>query len=87
MAIKLTKVLDNGFEANYWRVINVQADADSKMLSGMVALYKNKVARTEGKSPVTSILFNFRAENITGNLVSLVYEYLKREQLNGGEDE
>lgn len=87
MAIKLTKVLDNGFEANYWRVLQVTADADTKTLNGMVALYKNKVARTEGKSPVNSMLFHFRAENITGNLISLVYEYLKREQLNGGEDE
>lgn len=87
MAIKLTKVLNNGFEANYWRVLTVQADADSKILSGMVAIYKNKAARVAGNLPADSILYNFRADSITGNLVSLVYEYLKSTQLSGGEDE
>lgn len=88
MAIKLARVLDNGFEANYWRVIQVQADADNKIISGMAVVYKDKEARLSGAKPAAPpTLFNFKADSITGNLVSLVYEYLKREQLNGGEDE
>lgn len=87
MAIKLVKVLDNGFEAEYWRILNVQADADTKMLSGMVALYKDKDARKDGKLPVNNMLFHFKVESITGNLLSLVYDHLKQTQLTGGEDE
>lgn len=87
MAIKLAKVLDNGFEASYWRVLNIQADADTKTVNGMVALYKDAKARRDGHSPVTNQLFSFKADSITGNLVLLTYDHLKQTQLIGGEDE
>lgn len=87
MAIRLTRVLDSGFEANYWRVISVHLDADTKMIGGAVALYKDGKARRAGSSPVSTVLFNFEADVITGNLVSLVYDHLKQTELTGGEDE
>jgi hypothetical protein len=86
MAIKLVKVLDNGFEANYWRVLTIQASADDKNVSGMVALYKDADFRRSGATPVSTVLYNFTAAAITGNLLSLVYDHLKASQLNGGED-
>lgn len=87
MAIKLEKTFDNGVTANYWRVLSVQADADTKTLCGMVGVYIDKATRNEGKLPVSTILYNFTADSITGNLVSLVYGHLKQRQLSGGEDE
>ena len=88
MAIKLKKTLDSGFEAEYWRIVYIQADADDKNVNGRVVVYKNKEARLNGAKPVgESILFNFSVDSITGNLVLLAYNYLKTNILEGGEDE
>lgn len=88
MAIKLKKLLESGYEAEYWRVINIQADADAKLVSGMAVVYKDKEARLSGAKPVGEpILFSFPVAGITGNLVQLAYECLKQVKLVGGEDE
>lgn len=86
MAIKLTRILNNGYTAEYWRILTIQASADDLNVSGMLGLYKNAKARRDGSTPISTELFNFTANAISGNLLSLVYDFLKQKQLMGGED-
>jgi hypothetical protein len=86
MAIKLEKILDNGYTAEYWRILTIQASQDDLSVSGMVGLYKNAKARRDGSKPIHVELYSFTASALNGNLLSLVYDNLKQKQLNGGED-
>jgi hypothetical protein len=86
MAIKLERALDNGYTANYWRVLTIQASADDKTVSGMIGLYKDVETRQSGAKPVSTELYNFTTESLNANLLVVVYEHLKQTKLMGGED-
>lgn len=87
MAIKLAKELPNGVVGDYWRVTHYAENFDKSVAEGSLALYVNKEKRDAGLLPIYTQSYSIPIENIiTLEARDSVYEYLKNNDLNGGED-
>lgn len=54
MAIRLSKTLDTGVQAEYWRIMSCAIDRDAQRISVLVSPYVDETMRRDGKAPIAN---------------------------------
>lgn len=89
MALVKTKTLENGFEAEYWKVLETNINYLNKNSHVTIGLYKDKQARIDGKRPVETQSFDWAGDNFPftvgameqENVIAISYEKIKEPKL------
>lgn len=79
MAFKKITQLNNGFSAEYWRIISIEANKDAPAIEVYVAGYKDKATRQAGSKPVTSKMFRLKTSDFdfSTDLFEQAYNLIK----------
>lgn len=92
MAIKLARILDTGFTGDYWKIIQTNINYLDKYSNIVMALFKDKVARDAGKSPITSVSYGWHGDDFpfsiaamsVTNPVEISYKKIKASKIING---
>lgn len=80
MALQKAKVLPNGSEGNYWKIISILAEKPSHNVTYIIALFKDK-AIADAKMPSLGLgkkyVFHFTFEQLKSDLIALGYAGIK----------
>lgn len=63
MAIRLSKTLDTGVQAEYWRIMSCTIDRDAQTISVLVSPYVDETMRRDGKVPIANA--GMEVKNVT----------------------
>jgi hypothetical protein len=78
MAIQKDKVLPNGSEGNYWRIISISLDREALVATGRIALFKDKATSDAGLphlGMIKTFSFNFTVAGLKAapDVISYIY--------------
>ena len=79
MAFKKTTQLNNGFSAEYWRIVNIEANKDAPFIEIRIVGYKDKATRQSGSKPVASKMFRLKTSDFdfSTDLFEQAYNLIK----------
>jgi hypothetical protein len=90
MALKLTRDLGNGYQAEYFRIGSFSIDVDAALLNVTLLLYKDEQSRRDGKEHIkaSSAIIIFPSSDdiktfitdITGSLACAIYCKVKESE-------
>jgi len=63
MALKMSKELDNGFTAEYWKITKIDFNVLNEVSFVELSLYKDAAARTSGKDRVLAKTYSWNGDD------------------------
>lgn len=86
MALKLSKILETGITADYWRIVRYKADFETNHYQAFLGLYASKEARQSGAKPleVKEFVFQqgeFNTIEASSDTRAALYEAMKQPRI------